>query len=565
MFALALSAIFAVYIPSLANGFVWIDESEILEHRLIVDNATELTSLLWSDENHRSYYRPVNNLLHTANYYIWGAWAGGYHLASLVLHLVNALLLGLLLLRMKLGEGPSALAMLLWATHPVNAEAVGLITAIQTVAVVSFLLLAMHASYHAIVTPSPGALVLAASAYAIASLTKEVAFVVPVVALGTAIIYRDQLEPDQRLRAVRVLAVVLLVTAAVVVWRLLVVRPFSITSVYSLKSRLATFMLVYLDYWSVLVLPLRLRLSDTVTDFMVLDRSRQLLGVVSFTALGIIQLWVARRSRFAMALLLALNLLLLPVSQIVPILHFRADRYLYAPSMALAVLVAIHVRHGWGGGWNGRRAALAIVVLSALAWNVVLTQRRLAQFRDDATLFAHEVALVPDYREGLCMLARVNERTGNTAAAERLYDRCLAQSPGRISYANIGTAVLNYSHILINQDRPREALAIIEKYEASVEDAWARSELEYNAGIALFLAGEYSAAMPRLGTYCGAHPSDASCRYFLGMSALHAGDHHFAVQSLQLYLQLHPMATDRLEVEAILADLEMPAGTDTDP
>jgi tetratricopeptide (TPR) repeat protein len=116
----------ALYLPSsLENGFTryWDDET------IVVQNE-DIRSLSWEHlENMftRSYYDmycPVKILSHTLDYQLFGLNPAGYHLMSLLYHLLNILLV-FVLLRMMVKHTPAALlAALIYAVHPLAVETV---------------------------------------------------------------------------------------------------------------------------------------------------------------------------------------------------------------------------------------------------------------------------------------------------------------------------------------------------------------------------------------------------------------------------------------------------------
>ena len=110
----------AAYAPTYDAGFVWDDDTFIL-----VD--TELSSLqglgkIWFDFGATPQYYPVVFTSFWLEQHVWGSWPGGYHVVNVLLHVVNALLLGLLLRTLSV---PGAwLAASIFALHPVHVESV---------------------------------------------------------------------------------------------------------------------------------------------------------------------------------------------------------------------------------------------------------------------------------------------------------------------------------------------------------------------------------------------------------------------------------------------------------
>ncbi|MDR2449710.1 MAG: glycosyltransferase family 39 protein [Prevotellaceae bacterium] len=120
----------ALYFPSsLENNFTryWDDET------IVVQNE-DIRSLSWEHLGNmftRSYYDmycPVKILSHTLDYQLFELNPAGYHLTSLLYHLINILLL-FTLIRVMLKSTPAALlAALAYALHPTAVETVSWVT-----------------------------------------------------------------------------------------------------------------------------------------------------------------------------------------------------------------------------------------------------------------------------------------------------------------------------------------------------------------------------------------------------------------------------------------------------
>jgi len=122
---------FLVYYNSLSNGFVYDDYGTIVENKYINQPGRLLTSLF----NHSYYkfagleasYRPVATLSYFFIYSIAKLNPFYYHLASLILHTLNTILvfwLANLILQQRLR---ALIAGLLFACHPAASEAVNCI------------------------------------------------------------------------------------------------------------------------------------------------------------------------------------------------------------------------------------------------------------------------------------------------------------------------------------------------------------------------------------------------------------------------------------------------------
>ena len=146
----------AAFLPSLQNGFVsWDDPITLVE----IQNYRGLgwEQLRWMFTTfHTGHYQPLSWVTFGLDYLLWGMKPFGYHLTSLILHAVNAVLVyflayrlltlalsvtavEVLLLRISAG-----LAALIFAIHPLRVESVAWATERRDVLSSLFLLLTIH-------------------------------------------------------------------------------------------------------------------------------------------------------------------------------------------------------------------------------------------------------------------------------------------------------------------------------------------------------------------------------------------------------------------------------------
>ena len=124
-FALILAAvtIFA-YRPAWHGGFLWDDDVYITNNELLT--APDGLGRIWFSLDSPSQYFPLVYTTFRIEHAVWGLDPTGYHWVNLLLHIGNALLVWLVLARLKV---PGAwLAGAIFALHPVQVESVAWIT-----------------------------------------------------------------------------------------------------------------------------------------------------------------------------------------------------------------------------------------------------------------------------------------------------------------------------------------------------------------------------------------------------------------------------------------------------
>ncbi len=151
--ALLTSVVLLTYGNSVLNGFVW-DDHDIIVNNEVNRDITNASSLFSSADstvsgNQKAYYRPLNRLTYLLEYQIFGLNPSGYHLLSVLIHLLAVLLLYFVARFLFNDPVPAFIAALVFAVHPVNAEAVNFISARNSVLCAAFVLSAVLAFFFA--------------------------------------------------------------------------------------------------------------------------------------------------------------------------------------------------------------------------------------------------------------------------------------------------------------------------------------------------------------------------------------------------------------------------------
>ena len=142
IFALVLTAVtIFVYRPAWNGGFLWDDDVYITNNELLT--APDGLRRIWFSLDSPSQYFPLVYTTFRVERAVWGLNPTGYHWINLVLHVANALLVWLVLARLKVPGG--WLAGAIFALHPVQVESVAWITERKNVLMGLFFLLTLLA------------------------------------------------------------------------------------------------------------------------------------------------------------------------------------------------------------------------------------------------------------------------------------------------------------------------------------------------------------------------------------------------------------------------------------
>ena len=123
------------------GGFVWDDDDYVTRNPLLTESNG--WGKIWFSLEAPSQYFPLVYTVFRLERNLWDFHPAGYHWVNIVLHIANALLVWLVLVRLKV---PGAfLAALIFALHPVQVESVAWITELKNVLMAFFFLLTLLA------------------------------------------------------------------------------------------------------------------------------------------------------------------------------------------------------------------------------------------------------------------------------------------------------------------------------------------------------------------------------------------------------------------------------------
>jgi tetratricopeptide (TPR) repeat protein len=137
--AALLAMTLVAYAPALTAGFIWNDHENLVANQTLI--SREGLRQIWLVPQATQQYSPLTCTSYWIEYRLWGLAAWGYHLTSILLHGLAAVLAWRLLVRLQVPGAWFAAA--LFAVHPVEVESIAWISERQNVLSLSLVLLSM--------------------------------------------------------------------------------------------------------------------------------------------------------------------------------------------------------------------------------------------------------------------------------------------------------------------------------------------------------------------------------------------------------------------------------------
>ncbi len=561
------AAALAVFANSVGGDFVWADHTIIVEGNGILHGADEwrrvFTKPLWSfaggSTGKGGYYRPVVSISYTLDHLLFGDQPAGYHVTNILLHCANSVLLFLLFATLFPRSKAPFLAALLFAVHPIHTEAVSWISGRTGLlaAFGMFLSLLLHARAGG----KPLRIAGSTAAFAFALGAKEVALVTPLLLAAIALF-----TPDKGKRKASFLALTphLLIVPLYLFLRHGALGAFGTgsTAAIPFSVLIPTMLRVLGGYFRLLLIPFPQHTNDAVLLSTGPFDSRALfaLAFIGAAIYGARRIGKGRREIAFGGAWIAVAML--PFLNIVPLLHFRAERLLYLPSAGF-LLVAGALLEEWGAWFVGRekRAGLepGVIVTGALALLLgFATVSRNAVWKDDRTLFTDTLRKNAYAPEARYMLGYAAYQNGAYTDAVGLFRSSLALDPRYVAFlptpwalANLGYAQYKMGDFAGAEPAFRQALSMIPDMERA----------KFGLALSLGALGEHEEAMA---IYRGLIENDSThvdARYNLGLELEAKGENDAAEAEYRAIIGIDP---DRKEAHTNLGSLLAREGRPTE-
>jgi tetratricopeptide (TPR) repeat protein len=450
-----------VYFNSLSNGFVYDDLGTIVENAYIKRLDNYLSSFYnqsyFKISGGEASYRPVATLSYYLLYAVSGPNPLGYHLLSVTLHIFNVILVYLLAHAMTDDKRVAVIAGLLFACHPVNAEAVNGISYNEDL-LAAFFFFAAFLFYMRLTPPATkrGTIFFMVSLFffLLGLLSKEMAITLPAIVVLYDLILRDSVSEKISLKRVR--AVIknrkyywagYLGVSFFYLW----LRFFAIhnpeeveTQIWGrLIDRVIYLPVIFLKYVRLCLFPLTLN-ADYVFSYP--SRFFDLLPLLSLlVVLGlVIYSFFALRNQKAVSFgIWWFFITLFPVYNLIQIYNPFAERYLYIPLLGFCLVISIFLETLLSRISFSRVGILRVlIILCMVGACALITMNRNRDWKDSYSLWTQTLEVEPDSFRAHGNLARVYQKRGMIDASMREVKKALELNPKDYkAYYNLGVVL----------------------------------------------------------------------------------------------------------------------------
>jgi len=358
--------IMLVYANSLVNKFVWDDHTVIVDNNFVksLRNFPSIfTSAYLTKSSDLDYlgernigsgelsYRPVVTATYFFDYAIWKLNPLGYHLDSLLIHILNTVLLYALLNLIVKDGGIALLASLLFALNPVNTEAVDVISFREDLLAALFVILSFIFFVKSQEKNSGKGKVfylLSIATFLLALFSKEMAVTLPLILILFDYFFISRQKVKNILYRFKyylgfIAAVLLYFGVSFFIIRN-INKPIITFAMNNFYTRILTMFKTMIVYIQWMVFPVNIHptlpddpalISNSLFDPVVL------FSIVAILSLLVIAIKLRRKNTLFSFSVFWVFIALIPVSNIFfPLTNYMAARYLYLPGIGFSFLIA---------------------------------------------------------------------------------------------------------------------------------------------------------------------------------------------------------------------------------
>jgi len=493
---LIILATFLSYSPAMRGGFIWNDDTFLTENPAI--KASNGLYDIWLTTRLPDYF-PLTSTSLWLEWRLWGKNATGYHIVNVLLHGLSAVLIWLILKRLKI---PGAwVAGLVFAIHPVNVESVAWITERKNVLPMVFYLLSVLWYLKFDSDGKRSFYGLALGTFLLAMLSKTSVAMQPIVLLGCVWWKHGRIRRKDIFRTIPFffLSVIL---SLVTIWFQYhrAIGP-EIVRDDSFLSRLAIAGMAVWFYLFKAFIPLKLTFIYPMWD---IDATSFVNYLPGFLLLIIFILFWHYRNSWGRPFLFGLGyyvLTLFPVLGFFNIYFMKyslvADHWQYASIAGVIALVVGLITYGYDRLQNVFRQLIVIAGAVLIGLFSLLTWRQGHIYTNLETLWQDTINKNP----------------------------------------SAWLAHYNLANLMLRQDRSEDA---IHHYSETIKIKADHAEAYNNLGTALLGKGEIEGAIKHLSQALNIKPDHAKAYNNFGIALARKGDRQGAINQFSKALQIQP-------------------------
>lgn len=523
--------VFLVHISYIQNGFIWLDQGDILEKRAILP-LQHLGDIFFLRFGETGFFRPLVTLLHSLDYAVYGLFAPGYHLTNLFLHMAVVAAAPLFLSAFFVLTVPQIIiVMTIVGIHPLSTLPTGAISYRPELLVTFFIFITVFLHAKTRQNGNQWIAFWTLLSFFLALLSKETAFII----LPALLILWELLQKGKK----NVLFWPLVFSEVMVIGIYFIFRLRAVPELWSthvasltlgdaLGTRLLAFGTLISRFFTVTHVPI----SDAVHIVTVF--SYHALLVLGCLGVCIFFIWKYGVRSFLGRWIILFLLLLSPALAIVPLPRLGSPHYGYLPLALFAFLLAHMISFSIKKFHSYKYFIIVALCLmfAILSWTTFSDGYR---FKNDKTLFEPEVQNDPHFLEGHFYLGNWYLKQYDFSNAEQSYRNALQETSDVVAFSEPRAILINLSSIYLLQNQLRKVDEVLTEAEY-VEDTKYTQKLMHNRMVYFYKKGDFKSVF-QMSQDGRAFPYAISTYVVLIDSLHHLGKEQEAKKLLKIFLR----------------------------
>lgn len=539
---LAIAVVFVsivLYSNTFNAGFVWDDRGWIVSNpslREIGNIPSFFTTDFWKTTGNPSgpYYRPIINTFLALEFQMFGQNPKGYHFVNIILHALLSLLFYRVSLRISGSRVISFSSALIFASHPIHTENVAWISGVDYIICSIFILSALLLYITFANNHSTLSLILSLLCFAVALFSKEYAIMLPFV-----IVSYEWLIQRRKIR-LKIFSLYALTALFYFVIRQFVVTSDK-TAGLSLYERILTSSVIVVNYLKSFFFPYDLKILYDIHPFDTVGRWEVMLSMSILVGIGFLTVYLYKKERKALFAFLWFCIMLFPATNIVVVLkpEMMSLRYLYIPSMGLALLSGIYIEK--------LSPRLRIIPLLIIILFSIETFAQNRYWLNEISLYEKMTSDAPASALARNNLGVAYLEAGMPVKAVQEFETAVQLDP-------------TYGFAFFNLGNTYETLNIFDRatfYLQKAIEINPRDSRAYNSlGVIYKKTGRYQEALEEFNRSLAANPQNYEAHYNLANLLFSMGKEDDAIKHYIEFLRLAPAKYNpmKLTIEKMLAE-----------
>ncbi|MBN4049155.1 tetratricopeptide repeat protein [archaeon AH-315-M20] len=452
------------YANIFSNEFVWDD------HIFILDNP-DIRSFsnihLFFSKDVDGLYRPLRTLHYTFIYSIAGKNEFLYHLNSFLLHAVISILVFFIIYEIINKKNISLLSALIFAAHPIHTGRVTNITGSFDLLGIFFMLFSFYLYIKYSKLNDKKYFLFSLLFFVLAIFSSEEAIILPLIILLYEFVFNREKFSKKLIKnnIIKNYSPYFIIAILYIILRFFILGIRGRMQEYLAGNfflTMLTMLKVYIYYIYLLIFPINLTLFydiepvSSLFDFKV---------IFSFLFLLILFIIVIKyyKNRILFFSVFWFFIALIPMSNILPLQIFMAERYLYVPSIGFSLLLSYTLFSIYNFKLKDKKMmkilknVIIIFIILLLSFYVVRTIDRNNDWKDNLTLWGKTVETNPNNSKAHDNLGFTYDRAGDTKKALVEFEKSVELMPNNFrALANLGVAYAKLK-------RYNESLEVLQK------------------------------------------------------------------------------------------------------